>query len=80
MHERQAALTCAILALTLLAAAPARAEKDAATKAQEGEINHWIEYYRKNRQQTQPVNPAPQGAAEKEEQREKSGTRESKRP
>ena len=80
MHERQAALTCTILALTLLVAAPVHAEKDAATNVREGEINHWIEYYRKNRQQTQPVTPAPQGAAEKEEQREKSGTREAKKP
>ncbi len=54
MHERQAALTGAILVLTFLAAVPARAEKDAATKAQEGEINHWIEYYRKNRDRHRP--------------------------
>jgi hypothetical protein len=32
MHERQAALTSAILALTFLAAVPAHAEKDAAIK------------------------------------------------
>lgn len=50
MHERQTALTGAILALMLLVAAPARGEKDAAMKAREGEINHWIEYYRKDRQ------------------------------
>jgi hypothetical protein len=49
MHERQTALTGALLALMLLGAAPARAEKDAAMKAREGEINHWIEYYRKDR-------------------------------
>lgn len=78
MHERQAALTGAILALTLLAVAPACAENDAATKAREGEINHWIEYYRKNRRQTPPVAPAPQFAAEKE--RERSGTEEVKKP
>ena len=71
MHERQAALTGAILALTFLAAMPARAEKDAATKAQEGEINHWIEYYRKNREPAAapPVTP-PDGVAS-EEEREK---------
>ena len=71
MHERQAALTGAILALTFLAAMPARAEKDAATKAQEGEINHWIEYYRKNREPV-AVRPAtPQAGAASGEEREK---------
>ena len=66
-----------ILALTLLAAVPARAEKDAAIKAQEGNVDHWIEYYR-NQQQPQPVAPAPPAAppdaaanAGKEEEREK---------
>jgi hypothetical protein len=69
MHKRQAALTGAILALTLLAA-PTRAEEDAATKAREGDVNHWIEYYRKNHQQPQPVAPGRQGAVV-EEEREK---------
>jgi hypothetical protein len=78
MHERQNALTSAILVLTLLAAAPARAERDAATKAQEGEINQWIDYYRKNRQQ--PGTPAPQGAAEKDAQPEKIGIEEIRKP
>lgn len=76
MLERQAALTGAILALTFLAAMPARAEKDAATKAQEGEINHWIEYYRKDRQQPQPVAPVPKGAVVEEERAEVKGERE----
>ena len=80
MHEWQAALIGAILALTLPAAAPARAEKDAATKAREGDINHWIEYYQKNRQQSQPVAPVPQGAAEKEKGQERSGPQEIKKP
>ena len=57
MHERQTALTGAVLALTLLVAVPARAEKDAAMKAREGEINHWIEYYRKDREPA-PASPA----------------------
>ena len=65
MHERQAALTGALVALTLLAA-PAPAEKDAATKAREGDVNHWIEYYRKDREQSQPVAPVPQGAVVEE--------------
>jgi len=76
MHQRQAALTGAILALTLLAGVPARAEKDAATKAQEGDINHWIEYYRKNRQQAPPVAPAPQGAVVEEEREKRKEERE----
>jgi hypothetical protein len=71
MHERQAALTGAILALTFLAAMPARAEKDAATKAQEGEINHWIEYYRKNREPAAAPASTPQAGAASGEEREK---------
>ena len=78
MHERQAALIGAILALTFLAAMPARAEKDAATKAQEGEINHWIEFYRRNREPAAmpPATPPDGGASEEErgkrkEEREK---------
>jgi len=47
---------------------PARAEKDAATKAQEGEINHWIEYYRKNREPAAAPPATPQaGVASGEE-------------
>ena len=72
MHERQAALTGAILALTFLAAMPARAEKDAATKAQEGEINHWIEYYRKNREPAAAPPATPQAGVASGEEREKA--------
>ena len=79
MHERQTALTGAVLALMLLVAAPALAEKDAAMKAREGEISHWIEYYRKDREAA-PASPAPKrngvtadGEREKrKEEREKS--------
>ena len=68
MHARQAALTGgAVVVLIWLAATAARAEKDAAIKAQEGDINHWIEYYRKS-QQPQPVAPERQTD---EEEREK---------
>jgi len=74
MHERQAALTGAILALTFLAAMPARAEKDAATKAQEGEINHWIEYYRKTREPAAAPPATPQGGVASGEGREKRNT------
>ena len=75
MHERQTALTGPILALMLLVAMPAQAEKDAAMKAREGEINQWIEYYRKNRQQAPPVASGPQDTAgkRKEECEEKGG-------
>jgi hypothetical protein len=71
MHERQAALIGTIAVLTFLAAAPVRAEKDAATKAQEGEINHWIEYYRKDREPAAAPPATPQDGAVSEEEREK---------
>jgi hypothetical protein len=49
MHERQAALIRAIISAALLMSAwPAAGQRDAAVKAQEGDINHWIEYYRTN--------------------------------
>jgi hypothetical protein len=75
MHKRQAALTGAILALILLVATPTRAEEDAATKAREGDVNHWIEYYRKNQQQPQPVAPGRQGAVVEEEREKRKGKR-----
>ncbi len=86
MRERNSSLIGAGLAVILLASVPARGQMDAATRAQEGDINHWIEYYRKNREPaaapaaTPPVTRAPQGAAEKEGQRERSGTEEPKKP
>jgi len=54
-----------------LTAAPAHAEKDAAIKAPEGNVDHWIEIYRKNREPAAapPVTP-PDGVAS-EEEREK---------
>jgi hypothetical protein len=75
MHKRQAALTNAILALILLVATPTRAEEDAATKAREGDVNHWIEYYRKNHQQPQPVAPGRQDAVAEEERERRKGKR-----
>jgi len=75
MHKRKAALTGTILALTLLAA-PAPAEKDAATKAREGDVNHWIEYYRKNREPAATLPATPQNGAAKKEDREKKVKRE----
>lgn len=71
MHERQTALTGAILALALLGAAPAQSAKDAATKAQEGELNHWIEYYRKAREPAAAPPSARQNAIKAEEGRER---------
>ena len=78
MHERQTALTGAILALMILTAAPAHAEKDAAIKAQEGNVDHWIEFYRRNREPAAmpPATPPDGGASEEErgkrkEEREK---------
>ena len=71
MHERQAALIGAILALTFLAAMPARAEKDAATKAQEGEINHWIEYYRKDRAPAAASSAVTRNGVTADDEREK---------
>jgi hypothetical protein len=71
MHERQAALTGAILALMFLAASPAHAEKDAAIKAQEGNVDHWIEYYRKDREPATASPATPQGGAAAENGGEK---------
>ena len=63
-------MTRAVLALMLLVAAPALAEKDAAMKAREGEINQWIEYYRKDRE------PAPASSAAKRNSVTADGERE----
>jgi hypothetical protein len=47
------------------------AEKDAATKAREGDVNHWIEYYRKNREPAAAPPTTRQNGAAKKEDREK---------
>jgi len=70
MHERQNALTGAILALMLFVAAPARAEKDAAVKGREGEINDWIEYYRKDREPAAASSAATRSGVTADEERE----------
>jgi hypothetical protein len=54
-----------------LLAAPAPAEKDAATKAREGDVNHWIEYYGKNREPAAAPPTTRQSGAAKNEDREK---------
>jgi len=43
----------------LLCVLPALAAGDAAVKAREGEINHWIEYYQRDRT-PQPARPVVQ--------------------
>jgi hypothetical protein len=53
MHEKSGILIATAIAV-LGFAAPVAAQKDAATRAQEGGVDHWIEYYRKN----QPSKPA----------------------
>ena len=51
-----------MLSFLLLCAGPAFAGDDAAMKAREGDINHWIEYYQRERQAQRP---AKAGAPEK---------------
>jgi hypothetical protein len=56
----------------LLVASPVHAEKDAAIKAREGDINHWIDYYRRNHAPAAAPPVTPQSAVgEKAEEREK---------
>lgn len=45
-------------ALLVLLLTPTLAVADAAVKAREGEINHWIEYYQRERQALPPARPA----------------------
>jgi hypothetical protein len=65
--------------LLLLLACSALAQKDAAEKVQEGNVNNWIEYYKKQRESDAAP---PVGVAEEEkidERKEKRGEREEKR-
>jgi hypothetical protein len=58
LHGRKAALRRIVATLALLAlAGPAPAEGDAAIKAQEGSVEHWIEYYRQQRESRPPTQP-----------------------
>jgi hypothetical protein len=41
---------------------PQLVQADAATKAREGEINHWIEYYRRERMIDRPERPTREEA------------------
>jgi len=57
MHEqKRIVIAAAIVALGF--AGGASAQKDAAEKAQEGSIDHWIEYYKV--EQRKPAAPPPQ--------------------
>ncbi|MGH8632402.1 MAG: hypothetical protein ACREU7_16765 [Burkholderiales bacterium] len=69
------------LPVLLLLVAPSIAAADAAVKAREGEINHWIEYYRRDRQTKEPPRPAAQEGARREPARAEGGAteKESKR-
>jgi len=41
---------------------PQLVQADAATKAQEGDVNHWIEYYRRERTPDRPERPTREEA------------------
>ena len=56
MHERKGIVTAAAIA-ALGCASGALAQKDAAEKAREGGIDHWIEYYKG--EQRKPAAPSP---------------------
>lgn len=69
------------LAVLLLLVMPSLATADAAVKAREGEINHWIEYYQRDRQPQQSLPSAAQDSARPQPARAEGGTtaKESKR-
>ena len=58
MHEQKGFLIAAAL-VALTWADPVSAQKDAAEKAKEGAIEHWIEYY-KSAQPKPSTPPAPE--------------------
>jgi hypothetical protein len=57
VHE-QKGLVIAVAVAALGLSNPVSAQKDAAEKAQEGAIDHWIEYYKSER--SKHTAPAPQ--------------------
>jgi hypothetical protein len=60
VHGRKTALIRAIVAVVLaLQAAGAGAQKDAAERVREGDVNQWVEYYRQQRAATPPPKDAP---------------------
>jgi hypothetical protein len=60
VHEQKRFVIAAAIA-TLLFPCAAAAQKDAAEKAKEGGIEHWIEYYKAD--QRKPAAPPPQPAS-----------------
>jgi hypothetical protein len=59
VHGRKAALIRAIAAVLLALQAPgAGAQKDAAERVREGDVNQWVEYYRQQRAATPPPKEA----------------------
>jgi hypothetical protein len=71
MHFRHAAVSC--LVLVGLQAAPAVAERDAATKAREGDVDQWIKYYQRERSEERPPRPQRETAGQPDGER-KDGT------
>lgn len=77
MHAGKTALIRILPGLLFMAlACTAAAQKDAAEKVQEGNVDNWIEYYKKQRE---PAVSPPGGAAgekrdERKERREKGGS------
>ena len=61
-------------ATLLLLLAPALAGADAAIRAREGDIGHWIEYYQRDRQPQAASRPARQEPQRPEPVRSESAT------
>lgn len=64
MHEQKGFVIAAVLSV-LCFTGSAQAQKDAAEKAKEGGIDHWIEYYKgEQRKPTPPSGPQPVQASD----------------
>lgn len=61
-------------------ACTAAAQKDAAEKVQEGNVDNWIEYYRKQREAKPPEAAAAQGSAAEAERSKGKGESEDRNP
>jgi hypothetical protein len=74
VHEGKIALIRILSGLLFMAlACAAAAQKDAAEKAQEGNVDNWIEYYKKQRQAKPPEAAAAQGSAAEAEREKVKG-------
>lgn len=49
------ALLCALVSVLILDTSLVHAQVDAATEVLEGDVDHWIEYYKKERGQVEPA-------------------------